>query len=217
MSLQNFINSAQSIEFGRAETVATSVSRSGRVSTQTRNSVKPWTFKVIPAAYLKWDTNRAAIESVLQADRAVEQTISLGATSGSAWLAQYQGSAPSTAGVLDTITATSASGNSLTINVAGVADDTIIFRTGDIIQPVGHRYPYVVQADVVKVTDEDSASVTLHRGYLAQSGYTLTGSAIAVGGACTFRVVATTLPNVRYLPGQLVEFTSEMQLLEVVL
>jgi hypothetical protein len=216
MSLQQFINSAQSIEFARAETVANSVSRSGRVIAQTRNSVKPWQFKVVPAAYLKWSTNRAAIEAVLKADRATEQTISLGATAGSSWLTDYQGGVGVTSGVLDDITVTSASGNSLTIDVSDIADGTVIFQPGDLIQPVDHRYPYTVTAQVLKATGVDTATVPLHRGYIAQSGYTLGGKAIKVGPACTFRVLATTLPGVRYLPGQLVEFTSEMQLLEVV-
>ena len=216
MSLQQFINTAQSIEFARAETVANSVSRSGRIIAQTRNSVKPWQFKVIPAAYLKWSTNRAAIEAVLKADRAEEQTISLGATAGSSWLVDYQGAVTVTSGVLDDITCSSASGNTLTINVSAIADGTVIFQPGDLIQPVDHRYPYTVTEQVVKTVGENTATVKLNRGYIAQSGYTLSGKGIKVGPACTFRVIATNLPGVRYLPGQLVEFTSEMQLVEVV-
>jgi hypothetical protein len=226
MSLQTIINSAQSIEFNRSAVVAQSVSRSGRLLTQARNWSKPWQFIVTPPAYLKWSTNRGVIEAILTADRHTEQTVSL-ATS---WLVPYRGDVTRTGGVLDYVTATAVSGTTLTIDVssASIADNAYIFRAGDVIQFAGigsdsltYRYPYVVTADVQKLTGNTTKTVTLNRGYLAQTNYnplsaTNNQNKIKVGTACDWRVKLTKLPNVRYLPGELVEFTDTFEMIESV-
>ncbi len=233
MSLQTFINSAQSIEFGRADLVATSVSRSGRVITQTRNTVKPWSFKVTPQPVMPWSSYRGAIEAVLAKDRHTEHEIQLGATGGSAWLTAYQGSCPrnSTTGILDYVYVTAFSGNTITINVsnAGIANGTVIFQPGDIVQPAGtgtdgkyYRYPYAVTEAVIKNSGDTTKTVKLNRGFIVQANYDVTSgtsgrNALKVGSACKWNVIMTNLPAVRYVPGKLVEFTGDMELLEVVL
>jgi len=119
----------------------------------------------------------------------------------------------------------------MTINVANasIADNTYIFRKGDIIQMAGtgtdslsYRYPYVVQEDVQKLTGNTTKTVTLNRGYIPQANYDPTSqsnyqAALYVGNACSWKVIVTKLPAVRYLPGRLFEFTSDFELLEVVL
>jgi hypothetical protein len=233
MSLQTFINSAQGIEVARADLVATSVSRSGRLITQTRNTVKPWTFKVTPQQVMSWSAYRGAIEAVLTADRHTEHQIQIGATVGSSWLTAYQGNCPknSSTGILDYVYVTAFSGNTITINVAnaGIPDGTVIFQPGDIVQPAGtgtdglyYRYPYAVTEAVVKNTGDTTKVVKLNRGCIVQANYDVTSgtsgrNSLKVGTACTWRVIMTNLPAMRYIPGQLVEFTGEMELLEVVL
>lgn len=232
MSLQTIINSAQSIEFSRAAVVAQSVSRSGRLLTQARNWAKPWQFTVTPPAYLKWATSRATIEAILTADRHTEQTISL-ATS---WLVPYRGDVGKTAEhVLTGVYVTAISGTTLTVNVSGATisgggslpNNSYIFRAGDVIQfaanlvggQQAYRYPYVVTQDVVFNTGDTTKTVTLNRGYIAQTGYDPTSAtnqqnAIKVGTGCDWRVKVTKLPNVRYLPGEIVEFTDSIEMIE---
>lgn len=224
MSLQTIINSAQSIEFTRAAVVSQSVSRSGRLLTQARNWSKPWQFTVTPPAYLKWADSRATIEAILTADRHTEQTISL-ATS---WLVPYRGGVNRTGHVLDDVFVTAISGTTLTVDVsnASIADNTYIFRAGDVIQFAGtgsdsatYRYPYVVTADVQKLTGNTTKTATLNRGYLAQTNYDPTSATndqrkIKAGTGCDWRVKVSKLPNVRYLPGELVEFTDVIEMIE---
>lgn len=231
MSLQSIVDTAQNIEFSRASLVATSVSRSGKIITQARNWVKPWSLKVSPAQVYTWAANRGMLETILNADRHTEQTIYIGAQTGNAWLTAYQGGVALTSGILNNVFITAISGTSMTINVANasIADNTYIFKKGDIIQMAGtgtdslaYRYPYVVQADVQKLAGNTTKTVTLNRGYIAQANYDPTSgtngqNAIKVGNACSWKVLVTKLPGVRYLPGQLFEFTSDFDLLEVVL
>jgi hypothetical protein len=231
MSLQAIIDTAQNIEFSRASLVASSVSRSGKIITQARNWVKPWSIKVSPAQVYAWADKRGALETILNADRHTEQTIYIGATSGNAWLTAYQGNAGLTTGALTNVYITAVSGTTMTINVAnaGIAVGTVILKKGDIIQPAGtgtdglkYRYPYVVENDVIKGTGDTTKTVTLNRGYIPQANYDPTSqsnyqAALYVGNACSWKVIVTKLPAVRYLPGKLFEFTSDFELLEVVL
>ena len=231
MSLQSIVDTAQNIEFSRASLVATSVSRSGKIITQARNWVKPWSLKVSPAQVYNWAANRGMLETILNADRHTEQTIYIGAQTGNAWLTAYQGGVALTSGALTNVYATAVSGTTMTINVsnASIANNTFIFKKGDIVQFAGtgsdgltYRYPYVVQADVQKLAGNTTKTVTLNRGYIPQANYDPTSqsnfqSALYVGNACSWKVIVTKLPGVRYLPGKLFEFTGDFDLLEVVL
>lgn len=231
MSLQAIVDTAQNIEFSRTSLVASSVSRSGKIITQARNWVKPWSIKVSPAQVYAWADKRGALETILNADRHTEQTIYIGAQSGNAWLTAYQGGVGTTNGILNNVFITAISGTSMTINVshASIADNTYIFKKGDIIQMAGtgtdslsYRYPYVVQEDVQKLAGNTTKTVLLNRGYIPQTNYDPTSgtngqNAIRVGNACSWKVIVTKLPAVRYLPGKLFEFTSDFELLEVVL
>ena len=101
--------------------------------------------------------------------------------------------------------------------------EQVSFEAGDIIQFAGvgsdgeaYRYPYAVVSRVTKGV-ADTNTVTLNRGYIIQANYNPVSSAtnqntIRVGNACTWRVIVTSLPGVRYLPGKLVEFTGEVSL-----
>lgn len=216
MSIQTIINTAQSIEASRAALVANSISRSGRLFTGARNWVKPWKFTVNPKPIWAITEGRAIIEAIMNYDKHTEQTIKLGQGSA-AWITAYQGAVTATAGVLNGITCASATGTSLVINYTGLTTGQSIVKAGDIIQPTGHRYPYVVTADVNATGATGTATITLNRGYLPQTGYTLAGATLTVGVDCSWRVKVSKLPTYRYLPGQLVEFTEGFELIESVI
>lgn len=216
MTMQSIINSAQSIEVSRPALVATSMSRSGRLFTGTRNWAKPWRFIISPKPVWTISTARSVIESVMTADKHTEQTVYLG-QGGASWTTAYQGAVGTTGGALNGISCTSATGTTLTIAYTGLSNGTVIFRVGDIIQPNGHRYPYVVTSEVTATGATGSATVNLNRGYLPQTGYTLSGSSLLVGTACSWRVKTSTLPTYKFIPGQLVEFTGEFELIESIL
>jgi len=184
--IQKFLDSAQSIEFSRNDTVATNVSRSGRLITQTRNTVKPWSFKVKPVDYMPWRDWREEIEQLFIRDRHTEWKIQLGGNSGSAWLSEYMGNSPRDLAILTTqrplsgITMKSATGNKITIEIDPeiVVPGTTILKSGDILQPAGsvaggetYRYPYVCVYDVFALEGVVLYEVTLNRGFLDQSGY----------------------------------------------
>lgn len=216
MSIQSIINNAQSIEVSRPSLVATSMSRSGRLFTGTRNWSKPWRFIINTKPVWTISTARSVIESIMTNDKHTEQTVYMG-QGGASWTTAYQGAVAKTANVLTGITCSSATGTTLTIAYTGLSNGTAIVRAGDIIQPTGHRYPYVVTADVLATGASGTANITLNRGYLPQSGYTLSGATLTVGVGCSWRVKVSTLPTYKFIPGQLVEFTGEFELIESIL
>lgn len=217
MSIQTVINSAQTIEVSRPSLVATTMSRSGRLFTGTRNWAKPWRFTVEPKPIWRVADVRSVIEDIMTYDKHTEQSISLG-SGGAGWCVQYLGAAPKTGNQLNNITFSSITGTTAVIgNLTGLTNGTYIFRKGDIIQPVGHRYPYVVTQDVQFTTGDTTKTFTVHRGYIPQTSYTLAGSGVLVGAGVSWRVKVSNLPSYKYVPGQLVEFTGAFELVESIL
>jgi hypothetical protein len=213
MSLQYIINSAVSVEVNRSKLVAQSISRSGKVLTASRNWVNPWRFVVEPQPVWLHSNYRSIFEPIINGDKYVEHTIKLG-QGGQAWVTEYMGNAPTTNGVLDTLTVTSASGTSMVVNTTGMTNGVVIVKAGDIIQPVGHRYPYVATSTVT--VSGNSATITLHRGFIP-TATSISGVALRVGTDCEFTVQVTKMPTTKFTSGKLVEFTTNFDLIEVVL
>lgn len=211
--LQYVINSAVSIEVNRSKLVAQSISRSGKVLTASRNWVNPWRFVVEPQPVWLHANYRHIFEPIINADKYSEHTIKLG-QGGQAWITEYQGNCPTTNGVLNTLTVTSATGTSMVVNTTGMTLGQIIVKAGDVIQPVGHRYPYVATATVT--VSGNSATIPLHRGFIPTTT-SISGVGLRVGTSCEFTVQVTKMPTVKFTTGKLVEFTTNFDLIEVVL
>jgi len=222
MALQDIINSAVNIEVNRSKLIAQNVSRSGRLSVASRNWANPFRFIVTPKPVWTATEYRTIFEPIFTADRYTAQSMALtghntstGAltATGMAWLTTYQGGLDSAGdGTLDSYTATSMTGNALTITKSGTPTvGTYIFKAGDYLRIVGGTYPYIVSSDV-QVSASATETVTVHRGKLETFS---SGTAIYVGRrAALFNVVVSKLPQIRFLPGQLVEFTGDFEMIE---
>lgn len=213
MSIQGVINTASRLEVIRNEVVAQTITRSGRIYTAVRDTVKPWQFKVTPADVYPWELVRSAVESISSTDRYNEVSISF-SVSGQAWMFAYQGALTAselannvtiTGATLRTITA------SLSGSVLGLSSSAVVFAAGDVIQPLQgtHRYPYVVTETVTRGATS-VISIPIHRNIIG----TLTGQGFQAGSDCTFKVIVTRSPSYQLIPGKLVQFTGDFELLE---
>lgn len=213
MSIQGIINTAQSVEISRQEIVAQTVTRSGRIYSGRRDTVKPWQFRVTPASYYTWESARAALEGIMNKDRYDEDTISF-SQSGQAWMFQYQGVCTSNQ-LQNNVAITGTSGRNITATISGdilsLSSSAIIFSAGDIIQPLAgsHRYPYIVTSNVTRGS-VSSITIPVHRDIIG----TITSGGIRAGETCTFKVIVTSLPSYQYVPGKLIQFSGDFQLLE---
>ena len=222
MALQDIIDTAVNIEVNRSKLVAQNVSRSGRMSVASRNWANPFRFVVTPKPVWKYDEYRAIFEPIFTADRFSTQSIALTnydintgtlIATNMTWLTQYQGDLDATSnGILDSYTATSASNNSLTITKSGSPNvGDYIVKAGDYIRIQGESYPYIVSLDV-QVSASATETITTHRGILDTFS---SGTNIFIGyRAARFNVKVTKLPQIRFLPGRFVEFTSDFELIE---
>jgi hypothetical protein len=212
MSLQKIVDSAQSLEINRTRLVASTVSRNGRLLTASRNWVNPWRITVEPRPVWPWADYRQYFEPVINGDRLTTHTVLLGNTAP--WIIDYQGNVARTSNQLNApVVVQSVTGTTWTITTTGLTGQTL-FKAGDILQPVGHYYPYVVTADTV--ISGNTTTVTTHRGYIPQTSYTIAGAALKVGAGCSWRVRVTGMPTYRMLPSRLAEFTGNFELTEVV-
>ena len=212
MSLQYIINSAVSVEVNRSKLVAQSISRSGKVLTASRNWVNPWRFVVEPQPVWLHSNYRSIFEPIINGDKYTEHTIKLG-QGGQAWVTEYMGNADTANGLLSNVTVVSATGTTMVVNTPSMTGK-ILVKAGDIIQPVGHRYPYVATATVT-VTGE-TTTIPLHRGFIPTTT-SISGVGLRVGTSCEFTVQVTKMPTTKFTSGKLVEFTTNFDLIEVVL
>ena len=216
MSIQTIIDNATYIKFGRTKTAGQTISRSGRVLTSARPTSQPFNFEVGMHDALRYSENRDLVEELDRLDITTEETIDIGKTNTNInYITAYKGSL-SAANVAQ-ITATSASGSSLVLNTTGVSGSPggTAFKKGDFIQLASsYRYPYRVTADVSY--NATSMTIPLHRPFIAQDSYTVSGKGILVGSNVEFRVKMLDKPEYRVYPHDLLAFDSAFSLIEII-
>jgi hypothetical protein len=182
MSLQDIVNTAVNIEVNRSKLVAQNVSRSGRISTASRNWVNPYRFVVTPKPIWTNAEYRSIFESIFNADRYAGHSIRLSnfddttglATTGSAWLTEYQGGDDTVVpvnNILDFYLATSATAGTrmiLSYSAGSPTAGLYITKKGDWIRPAGNPYPYQATEDVIIPT-----AFTAKTGTITASGTTV--------------------------------------------
>jgi hypothetical protein len=214
MSLQTIIDRAQSIEIDRRRIVAQTVSRSQRIKISERASAQPWRWTVAPPGMLKWSDSRGIVELIDFNDRANEYTLSLNNNASMNYITQYQGGA--TTNQLTAMQITSFTTSTMVIGtLPSVSTSTIMFASGDLIQPTLSRYPYTVVNTVYRGSG-NSISLVTHRPAITSENVTLTGS-FKTGTSCTWRMVLTALPSYSIVPKNLVQFNGDFKLIEKII
>jgi hypothetical protein len=215
MSLQTIINNASEIRFLRRKVAAQTVSRSGRVLNAEIARAQPFQFQVSFPEGLRFSTNRALTESVDSLDIIQVSTIDIGNSNPRLnYITSYQGDISSAQ--LNNITCVSSSGSNLVINTSSVTGSGVLFKPGDLIQPVGHLYPYTVTAQV-NFSASGSLTIPLHRPFLAQTGFTLAGAGLKTGSAVTWQVRQASKPTYSVVPHDRLSFNSDFVLVEAIL
>ena len=225
MSIQTIIDKAQAIEFDRRAVVAQSVSRSQRIKTAERNTGQPLQMTVTPPGMLRYSVNRGVIEAIMTTDRVTEVQVNLANNSKLNYLTSYQGGLrlnQAQAVTISAFTLTSMTlgnlptiGSTTTNTTTFVTSSTVIFASGDYIQPAGSRYPYIVSNTVIRGTDS-VVTATVHRNLITSEATTVTG-AILVGNSCTFRMIVNILPTYKLVSNDRVQFTGDFSLIEKII
>jgi len=215
MSIQTIIDNATFIKFGRTKTAGQTISRSGRVLTSLRPTSQPFNFEVGMHDALRYSENRDLVEQIDTLDITTEETVDIGTTNTNlSYITEYKGAANATQ--IGAITVTSASGSSIVLNTTAVVGTPAnAFKKGDFIQlDNSYRYPYRVTSDVA--WNATSVTVPIHRPFIAQDGYTVSGKGIILGSSVQFRVKMLEKPEYRVYPHDLLAFDSDFSLIEII-
>jgi hypothetical protein len=176
MALQDIIDTAVNIEVNRSKLVAQNISRSGRISTASRNWANPFRFTVTPKPVWTAAEYRSAFAALLDNDKYLPHGFYLNnidattfqADLGNSWMVNYQGGADAASGgnnVIDSYSASSQTSGAMlcltnttsTTIVAG----TYLAKEGDYLRLASTRYPYIATADVVIPTAASAIAGTI--------------------------------------------------------
>ena len=211
MSIQTIVDNAQFITFDKTRVASQTISRSGRVLTAEVASAVPYRFTIGMHSGLSYSGNRALLEELDTLDRTVEEQIDIGTTNPQlGYITELQGT-----GFGGSPTVTSASNTSIVLNTTSATGSGTVLKKGDFIQLASnYRYPYQVTSDVT--WNATSVTVPIHRGFIEQSGYTVSGKGILLGSDVTWRVKMIVKPLYSVIPYDRVEFNTDFQLIEVI-
>jgi len=162
MALQDIINSAVNVEVNRAQLVAQTVSRSGRISVASRSWTNPFRFKVTPKPVWTYEEYRSAFAELLDSDRYLPMSFMLNqvdlttfqADLGNSWMVPYQGGGDAGGNNnLDSYQATSDTTGAkivlTNVNSTTITAGTYLAKRGDYLRVRFSRYPHIATADVV--------------------------------------------------------------------
>ena len=208
MSLQQIIDTAVNVEVNRSKLVAQTISRSGRISTASRNWANPFRFTVTPKPVWAASEYRSVFAELLDRDRYLPMSFFLNnisqstflATEGNSWMVPYQGGADITANNnnIDSYAATSATSGTrivlTNVNSTTITAGTFIVKQGDYLRLEATAYPYIATADVIIPTTASGITgtiqaagvrVTLDPNTFSLATYVTTTTRTAITGMST--------------------------------
>jgi hypothetical protein len=174
MALQDIIDSAVNVEINRSKLVAQTISRSGRISTASRNWANPFRFTVTPKPVYTAAEYRSVFAALLDNDRYLPHGFYLNnidattfaADLGNSWMVNYQGNADANGNnALDSYSATSQTSGAMicltNTNSTTIVAGTYLVKEGDYLRLNATRYPYIATADVVIPTAASAIAGTI--------------------------------------------------------
>jgi hypothetical protein len=215
MSLQTIIDNATYITVTYNKVAGQSISRSGRLLTSEVASAVPFRFTVGMHDGLTYSTNRELLAQVMDLDITEESTITISNTNtGLNYVTAYQGDIPDPTDIIYNAHSGS-DAKTLNINTTSTAGGTgNIFKAGDYISASGgHRYSYIVTADV-PWSNSSNIAVPIHRNFIPQDSYTISGKDVVAGVNCPFTVKMLSKPDYNIVPHDRIQFTADFELIE---
>ena len=174
MALQDIIDSAVNIEVNRSKLVAQTLSRSGRISTVSRNWANPFRFIVTPKPVWSYEEYRSVFAALLDNDKYEPHGFRLNdldpttfaADLGNSWMINYQGGADANGNnQMDSYQATSQTSGAMIClsnsNSTTITAGIYLVKAGDYMRPSGFRYPYIATTDVIIPTTATSITGTI--------------------------------------------------------
>ncbi len=211
MAIQTIIDNATFITVDKRKVASQIITRSGRVKTAEVTNAVPYRFTVGMHEALLYEDNRDLLEDLDSLDVITEEQVDIGSTNSAlAYITELKGS-----GFTGTVTVTSASASSIVLDTTLASGSGTVLKKGDFIQlDTNYRYPYQVTADVT--WNATSVTVPIHRNFIEQSGYTVSGKGILLGTDVTWRVKMVNKPTYSIVPVRRINFENDFELVEII-
>jgi hypothetical protein len=182
MSFQWIIDNAESISINSMPIVAQTISLDGTVRSTSYGGAA-WRIEAKLPDGPRWSEYRNNIATAEALGKTTSANVQISNSGQTTWLNAYQGNAASTAGV----TATYASGNTITLTAGLSTGSGYRLRAGDYVQLGASGSVYRVAADVLF----SSSTVTLNRPVLEAAG----SYSLLIGPAVTWTVRCIDFPQ----------------------
>jgi hypothetical protein len=212
MSLQTIINHAETISINKRKTAGIQYTRSQIVRVSETTTRNPWRFTVKVARVFDYAQARALIETIDTLDRINPEIISFSDNANLSYMFAYQGEA--TTEQLAALEVYSFEGNQLLLdNLTTIANGTVVFKKGDIIQIENYPYPFTITANVVK--SSSTITVPVHRANFISDA--VANANVVVGNAVNFQMICINMPTYTLSPGggsALVSWDSDFEMYE---
>ncbi len=222
--LQNIIDRCNGLAIDRRKVVGVQYTRNEipRVSgTPTKN---PWKFILdMPNSY-QYNEARDLMEALDTLDRITPQLITFSNNSALSWIYRYRGVMSLTQ--RNTLSVQSFIGDQLVLTaLPTMAANRVLFEPNDLIQIVGHPYPFTSTTQVLRGTSS-TVTITTNRPNIISAS--VVGAGIVVGNQCQFYMFCPNMPTYKLIPGgyqrvgnttvgnALIEFSDSFQLYEFV-
>ena len=211
MGIQTIIDRASFITVDKKKLASQTISRSGKLLTAEVTSNRPYRFVIGVNPGYSYSGNRDLLEELDSLDITTEENVDIGSTNtGLGYITELKGS-----GFTGTVTVTSASASSIVLNTTSASGSGTVLKKGDFIQlDTNYRYPYQVTADVT--WNATSVTVPIHRNFIEQSGYTVSGKGILLGSNVTWNVKMTNKPPYTIIPNDRFVLDADIELVEVI-
>jgi hypothetical protein len=206
MGLQTILSVCESIGINDQRFVGQTVSRNQRIVTSEYETVVPFAFDLKPMAYLLYSQNRAVLNLLRIADKALTQYLNFAPTGWVNYIA-YRGSMTSVQ-IASCLWQTASANKILVLgNLPSISSTAYIVRAGDFCQIDSHAY--IATADVLRGVGS-TVNIPVHRNLIAaitstqnavigQYGTTITMDGSTYTGV-TFPVILRDYPTYSLMP-----------------
>lgn len=206
MGLQTILSVCESVGINDQRFVGQTVSRNQRIVTSEYETVVPFAFDLKPMAYLLYSQNRAVLNLLRIADKALTQYLNFASTGWENYIA-YQGDM--TAGEIAACLWQTSSVDKILVlgNLPTMSSTEYIVRAGDFCQIDSHAY--IATADVQRGVGS-TVNIPVHRNLIAAIASTQNavigqyGTTISMDGATytgvTFPVILRDYPTYTLMP-----------------
>jgi hypothetical protein len=194
--------------------VSQTTSRDQRIRAVSRGG-NIWRFTVNMADGYRWQDIRDKIEAVDYSNILTAETVNMSKAAYN-YIVGYQGEATSPGAMTVTYTTAMAAANATQFqlnNLPTISSSSILFKSGDLIQPTGGRV-YSVVSDVLRGTGS-TATVQVNRTILETPQ--ATARSISVGSGVNWRIICTQCPVWTITPTGIVTWSGAFQFAESLL